>query len=426
MRILHTADLHLGQIIYRHYDRADEHAHFFRQLNDIIARHKPDALVVSGDIFDVQQPSATAMKAFNGYFAALRRTFPELQIVVVAGNHDSASRLHSHTEVWELSGVRLVGTPPPLNFAETDGWQERYVLRIPQGFIITLPYMTGNRPEVGVALQEYVAAMNTEGLPVVMTGHLAVSGSDVEGHDINIGTLNSLPLERLGSGYDYLALGHIHKPQTLTHIAGQNAEYAMEPTEHPAPVARYSGSPIHISGDEAYPHSVSLVDVDSHGGNVTINRIRINQLRHFHIIPDSPEAITSEKDALKLLKKFIDTHSGAYIRFKLSTTADISPNFDTKVYDLIENCDKDIRYNPNTLWVSPVQDDDEAEAVSAATFEVSELQQMANPLEFVQRTIDRYPSLSDINLEEAFAEIEDEIRRMDEEAQSKTRKTASR
>lgn len=424
MRILHTADLHLGQVIYRHYDRADEHAHFFSQLSRIIADHRPDVFVVSGDVFDIQQPSATSWKAFNSHFVALRRTFPDLHIVVVAGNHDSASRINSHTEVWDLSGVKLVGTPPPLDFADTKGWEDNYVVRLPEGFVIALPYMTGNRPEVGIALQDYVSRINTGGLPVVMTGHLAVAGSDTEGHDINIGTLNALPLERLGSGYDYLALGHIHKPQTLTHNSGMNPEYEMATTVHYAPVARYSGSPIHISGDEAYPHSVSVVDIDRHGGRVTINRIRIDQLRHFHIIPEG-EALVSEKEALKLLKKFAEEHNGAYIRFKLSTKADLSPDFDSKVYNIIETGAKDIRYNPKALWVSPAEEEN-SEPEAAPTFEVSELQQMANPLEFVQRTFERYPAIAGIDLDEAFAEIEEEIRRMDEEEHSKTRKTASR
>ncbi len=410
MRILHTADLHLGQIIYRHYDRADEHDHFFRQLHSIIADHRPDALVVSGDIFDVQQPSASAMSAFTARFVALRRAFPHLHIVIVAGNHDSASRLHSNTQVWGLAGVTLIGAQPPVNFAEVDGWQENYVVRLPQGFIIALPYITGGRPEVAIALQDYVEALNTEGLPVVMTAHMAVSGSDTEGHDPEIGTLYALSLEHLGRGYDYLALGHIHKPQTLGQPRAA-VEPSMEASEHPAPVARYSGAPIHISGDEAFPHSVSIVDIDCHGGTVAINRVRINQLRHFVILPEAGlPAFETEKATLKAIEKFIDGHDGVYIRLRVSTTADLSPEFNSKVYTLIESSGKDIRYNPKILWVSPVQDPADASPEEAPRFEVSELQQMDNPLEFIRRTIDRYPTLAGIDLEAAFAEIEAEIR----------------
>ena len=67
MKILHTADLHLGQIIYQNYDRSDEHRHFFRQLEQWCKEEQPDALLVSGDVFDIQQPSATVKKAFTDY-----------------------------------------------------------------------------------------------------------------------------------------------------------------------------------------------------------------------------------------------------------------------------------------------------------------------------------------------------------------------
>ena len=65
MRIIHTADLHLGQIMYQDYSRDDEHDHFFAQLESWCLDYRPDALVVSGDIFDIQQPGATVKRRFN-------------------------------------------------------------------------------------------------------------------------------------------------------------------------------------------------------------------------------------------------------------------------------------------------------------------------------------------------------------------------
>ena len=59
MKIIHTADLHIGQIFYQNYDRSDEHQYFFRQLEEWCKTEKPDALLISGDIFDIQQPSAS-------------------------------------------------------------------------------------------------------------------------------------------------------------------------------------------------------------------------------------------------------------------------------------------------------------------------------------------------------------------------------
>ena len=87
MKIIHTADLHLGQIIYQSYDRVDEHQHFFSQLTEWCRTERPDALLVSGDIFDIQQPSATTKKAFNDYFVNLHQACPDMHIVITAGNH---------------------------------------------------------------------------------------------------------------------------------------------------------------------------------------------------------------------------------------------------------------------------------------------------------------------------------------------------
>ena len=109
MKILHTADLHLGQVIYQNYDRTDEHDCFFVQLEQWCRDERPDALIVSGDVFDIQQPSATTWKAFTSHFVRLHRSSPGMHIVIVAGNHDSASRLQPHDAVWQLADVHLVG-----------------------------------------------------------------------------------------------------------------------------------------------------------------------------------------------------------------------------------------------------------------------------------------------------------------------------
>lgn len=409
MRIIHTADLHLGQVIYQHYEREDEHSHFFRQLKDWIAGFEPDALIVSGDIFDVQQPSAAIWNSFTSAFVDLRQTFPKLHIVIVGGNHDSASRLQSHSKVWGLSMVSLIGTPPPPDPAKApDGWEERYIVRIPTGYIIALPYMSGERTDTAVHLQKYIAKENVSDLPVVMTGHLAVTGSDTEGHDFDIGTLRSVDISHFGCGYDYLALGHIHKPQTL----GHPKDVYESTVSYPAPVARYSGSVLHVSGDEAYPHSVSLVDIDRHGGKVEICQLRIDQLCHFHILPPEGEpAFESEKEILKGLKSFIKDNGHCYVRLKISTKAKLPADFNSKVYNLLEESGHDIRYNPKMLLVSPPEEDSKTHC-GRHEIEVSELQQMGSPLAFVRMTIDRYPDLDGIDLNAVFTEIEDELKKI--------------
>ena len=109
MRILHTADLHLGQVIYQNYERRDEHRHFFNQLARWCRTYQPDALLVSGDVFDIQQPSATSKEAFANQFMELHRQCPSMAMVITAGNHDSASRLQTEREVWQLANTHIIG-----------------------------------------------------------------------------------------------------------------------------------------------------------------------------------------------------------------------------------------------------------------------------------------------------------------------------
>ena len=301
MRFLHTADLHLGQIMYQYYDRVDEHDHFFKQLKEWCGEYHPDALLVSGDVFDIQQPSAAVKAYFNNRFVELHRQFPEMAIVVTAGNHDSASRIEADSEVWGMSGVTLVGYGPASDVLEhDDGWQDRFIVELPTGFIVALPFMSSHRPDVVQSLLDRVEQRNAAGLPVVLMGHQAVGGSDYTGHS-DIGNLRMLTGDEMGKGYDYLALGHIHRPQTLNH------DLADEYTEHSSylsGIMRYSGSALHVSCDEQYPHSVSLVDIDRHNGNVELRRLTINELRHFYLLPDI------DKDAA--IKAMVETATCPY------------------------------------------------------------------------------------------------------------------
>ena len=406
MRVLHTADLHLGQILYHNYDRVDEHSHFFGQLRQWCREFKPDALLLSGDIFDIPQPGAATREMFNRTFAGIHRSFPEMRIVITAGNHDSASRIEADSSVWDLSGVTLIGHAPlPDIQGETPA--DHFIVEIPsQGFIIALPFMVSSRKEAVQTILDRVAQRNTGSLPVVMMAHTAVVGSDFTGHG-DIGTIKTSSLDEVGSGYDYLALGHIHRPQTI----GQPlANEFSERSEYPAPVARYSGSALHVSCDEQYPHTVSLVDIDRHGGTVSLQRLVIDELRHFYILPeaDSP-APRSTDEVMKIIDDFCNSVQRGYFRLRIDRHTPVPPDFHQLIYQRLEATGNEVRFNPNTIWEN---DDTKLAPEERPKFKIEELQQMAEtPLDFVKRTIDSYPDLNLEELEEDFRLIEQEIRR---------------
>ena len=413
MKILHTADLHLGQIIYQNYDRSDEHRHFFRQLEDWCRKEKPDALLVSGDIFDIQQPSASVKKAFTEYFVQFRKACPDMHIIIVAGNHDSASRLQADNAVWKFADTTLIGMPPANDLSRNpDGWEDNYIVQLPTGFVIALPYMIGERKELLQHLLDYVQERNTAGLPVVMMGHLAVTGSDATGHGFEIGKIATQDIGSLGQGYDYLALGHIHKPQTI----GHPDDALKEQVSYPAPVVRYSGSALHVSCDETYPHTVSLVEIDRHNGQVNLRQLRIDELRHFFILPADDTSFISAADAIQAIKDFSDKQKKGYFRLRIDYKTALPTNFNQMIYEVIASSNEEIRYNPKIIWTG--MPEGPAETVKP-TFEIADLQQMTDPFTFVEKTIDQYPGLNLEEVREAFREISEEVKRMDEEDKQK-------
>jgi len=414
MKILHTADLHIGQILYQNYDRCDEHLHFFRQLTQWCKEEQPDALLVSGDVFDIQQPSTATKKLFNDQFVQLQKTLPEMHIVITAGNHDSASRLHADQAVWTFSNTHIVGLAPSLTL-EGDGWQNDYIIELPQGFIIAMPYMQGDRTQQLQSVLDRVAIRNTENKPVVMMGHLAISGSDTTGHDFEIGSLKTQEVANLGTGYDYLALGHIHKPQTLGH---PEDSLNFDALTYPTPLIRYSGSALHVSCDEAYPHTVSVVEIDRHGGQVTLRQLRIDELRHFYTLPEAQDkAYTDEQQALEDIEAFCQKVGKGYIRLRVDYSTDLSSNFDQKVYELLEHYGNEVRYNPKVIWTG--EPEANPNDLKKPVFEVAELQQMTDPVEFIEKTREQYPKLDFSTLREVFKEIEAEITRTKEEEAAK-------
>ena len=179
MKVIHTSDWHLGHILYN-LDRNAEHEAFLGQLCELVRSEKPDALLVSGDIFDSAQPSIPAQRLYNRMMIEIARNNPDTTIVVTAGKHDGASRQELFSELWdEAFNVKFVGR---IGYRE-DGTVDldKFIVRIPgKGFIVAVPYIYNeNYPEstregrvpiqdCHQRLLDRVAELNGGGLPVIM------------------------------------------------------------------------------------------------------------------------------------------------------------------------------------------------------------------------------------------------------------------
>lgn len=294
MKIIHTADWHLGHQLYG-YERSAEQQSMLAQIADIVESRRPDALLVSGDIFDTTQPSVAAVSMLSACLMDIHRRCPSTRLILTAGNHDAASRHEVNADVWRLANVEMTGT----RSADPD----RHIIALPgKGYIVAVPYINSRFVPEGFyqGLLDRVAELNTEGLPVVLMAHTAVAGSDSSGHrvaDTVIGNIEAMPADALGEGYDYLALGHIHKPQRC------------------GARGRYSGAPMAVGFDEDYAHSVVEVTIDAHGAEPRTELIEIDNPHPLVTLPSGASAGWDE--ALAMLASF-DGSIPAYIRLNVA------------------------------------------------------------------------------------------------------------
>ena len=298
MKILHTSDWHLGHTLYN-YDRTEEQMAMLLQMVDIVREEKPDVFLLCGDVYHTPQPSASVQTMFTNALVEIHDANPNMTIVVTAGNHDSGTKHDIFRTPWKALEVYTIGSVDANN-------KEDLIIEIPgQGYVIAVPYVNERNMPDGFFqdLLDIVAERNKANLPVLMTAHTTVRGCDFTGHEnaseYVVGGIDSHSLEDMGTGYDYLALGHIHHAQF---VRGGNHR------------VRYSGTPIPVSFDENYQHSVSIVELNKHGEKPVVKEIEIQTHRPLVTLPK--DGVVTWEDAKDLLEGFPNDIE-AYIRLNV-------------------------------------------------------------------------------------------------------------
>lgn len=269
MKILHTSDWHIGRALYGRKRYAEFEA-FFSWLADLIEKENIDVILVAGDIFDNSTPSHTAQKLYYRFLCRVASA-ADRHVIITAGNHDSPSFLNAPRELLEFMNVHVVGkaSDPPE--------EELLVIPGPGGkpglMVCAIPYLRDReirRAEAGESTADKErkiiegirshyrrvceAAAKQRDLmenpvPIVAMGHLfAAGGKTVEGDGVRrlyIGSLAQVRTDVFPECIDYLALGHLHIPQT---VAGSE-------------FIRYSGSPLPMGfGEAGHEKSVNIVE----------------------------------------------------------------------------------------------------------------------------------------------------------------------
>lgn len=254
MRVLHTSDWHLGHTLRGEVTREHEHQAFLAWLLAACVREAADALVITGDVFDSATPPASAERMWFELLAALRRALPALDVVAIAGNHDSPARLGAASAVLRELGVHVVGGLD----------MDRVLIPIAggRGLVAAVPFLRPvdvpvcDDPLAAIYGEVIAAARARRGAEqaLIVTGHLYVAGADAQylsERRVAIGGQESAPLRLFPDDISYVALGHIHRAQRV----GRET-------------IRYAGAPLALSLDEAsYKHQV--VAIDFAGAQVT-------------------------------------------------------------------------------------------------------------------------------------------------------------
>lgn len=301
-RILHTADWHLGKML-NEQSREEEQKRFLDWLLKQVVELEVDVVLVAGDVFDTANPPQSAEALYFDFVADLNRK-SNASLVLIAGNHDSANQLEAPRRVLKALRTHVHGSV-------ADDAADRLLFlpsaEAPKVALALIPFLrekdlrlgrTGDK-EVEVR-REIVAGITRVydetakaakaakvGCPLIATGHLTVVGaasSDSE-RDIHIGGLGAVDSSTFPEGFAYVALGHLHRPQS-TEGSGR---------------VRYAGSPIALSFSEVDDvKEVRVLDVT--GTGIAQSSVPIPVFRKLVQLKTSLETLEKDLSALAKVK----------------------------------------------------------------------------------------------------------------------------
>lgn len=333
MRVLHTSDWHIGRR-FKGLDQIEWQRRALDWLCGLIDREHVDVLVVAGDVYDQPRPGATAVKLLDdvlGRLARIEVNGHPLHIIYTPGNHDSADRLGFGADLM-MPNIHIrhriddIATPVLLDL----GGDRLAVYALPyldpdvaRPFIQSLanlpePPARSHAAVMGEALKLVEADLRTRraddpGLASMLIAHAFVGGSAPSDSErtIAVGGVDNVPASLFSnSGLDYLALGHLHRPQRVNVPAAADGGRT--------PVARYSGSLLAYSFSEAPAKptpgngkSVVLLDIDSDG---------VHDLRTVPVESGQPAFVRLEGTLKELTGPMADEHQDDWVSLTINYT----------------------------------------------------------------------------------------------------------
>lgn len=330
MRIIHTGDWHLGKNL-EGFSRMDEQEAFLNDFVEIVKENKADLVLIAGDIYDSSNPPARAEKLFYDTLKKLSQDGERISLII-AGNHDNPERLIAAGPLARDHGIIMVGNPKTV--VEPGEYGKHRVLSSGEGFVeieingekavvITVPFPSekrlneiiyGELEQDDEKLKSYSDRIHTlfENLEGnfrsdtinLVVSHLFAMGSEESGSErsIQLGGSYIVGKECFPKEAQYVALGHVHKPQVVPGAEGK---------------IRYSGSPIHYSKKEiSFKKKVILINAKA-GELCDIEELELKVYKPIEIwkcesIQDAMDKCEAEKD--KDCWVYLEVDTDRYIR----------------------------------------------------------------------------------------------------------------
>lgn len=301
MKFIHLSDLHIGKRV-NEYSMLEDQEYILNKIIEVIDEESPTAVIIAGDVYDKTVPSAEAVQLFDDFLTRLSER--GLQVFIISGNHDSPERIAFGSRLMEGSGIHLSrvysGLVEPYILSDEFGKINIYMLP----FVKPIHVRRFSDEEIDSYTDAVRAAIDGMDIDkaernVLITHQFVTGAARSESEEISVGGSDNVD-GAVFSDFDYVALGHIHKPQSMS---GDRI--------------RYSGSPLKYSFSEANDvKSVSVIELHSKGA-LSVRTVPLKPLRDMVEIRGSYSELT--------LKSFYEntTLQTDYVHVTLTDEEDI-------------------------------------------------------------------------------------------------------
>lgn len=341
MKILHTADWHIGKKLHKN-ELSEDFDLFIDWLCQVLEKEKIDLLLVSGDIFDLANPSSEARSQYYRSLMKLKKF--ECKIILTGGNHDSPAMLDAPKEVLRELDIDIIGGLP-------DTIEDTIIpimgkLGVPEVVIAALPFLRDSdlrSATDGITYDDRLEAtrngikntffeaseicrLKYPNIPALAMGHLFAAGMETSEseREIQIGNQAAFEASHFGDYFKYIALGHIHKPQRVT---------AAVPTF-------YSGSPLPLSFSERKDEKRILI-IDSNNGWEP-ESIKVPVFRSLLRISGTLQELSNKLEGLSQMQKLeslieVELLEEQYDAMKLFNLDELVSNFNKPGYRIVKH-----------------------------------------------------------------------------------------